>query len=92
VQQQVAPIRYCAITCAVVVGRTYLENVFSSMRDLEDVLFLYLEVHGCVLFWKFLLKMLKCYLIRVFEISCWKNCVDSNWNLNEAVGPKRQSL
>jgi hypothetical protein len=39
--------------------------------------FLYFKVHGCVLFWPFLLKMHKCYFIGVFEISCWKNNVKS---------------
>jgi hypothetical protein len=55
---------------------------------------MYFKVHSCVLFWKFLLKMVKCYLIRVFKISkfskCWMNSV-SNRNLNEVVGEPRPS-
>jgi hypothetical protein len=51
---------------------------------------MYFKVHSCVLFWKFLLKMVKCYLIRVFKISCWMNSV-SNRNLNEVVGETRPS-
>jgi hypothetical protein len=39
--------------------------------------FLYFKVHGRVLFWTFLLKMLECYFIRVFEISWWKNSVQT---------------
>jgi hypothetical protein len=38
---------------------------------------MYFKVHGCVLFWTFLLKMHKCSFIRVFEIRCCKNYIKS---------------
>jgi hypothetical protein len=38
------------------------------------------NVYGRVLFWKFLLKMIKCNFIRFVKISCWKDSDDSNPN------------
>jgi hypothetical protein len=63
------------------------------LKDIKsEIYFLYFKVYGCVRFWKFLLKMLKCYIIRVFAISCRKKIINTNKNLSKVVGEQRQSL